>query len=100
MLALALGFLALVFVYVSVYAVDDDTDCSVPASFPEQTNWRYQISPWPPGGDCVYELPNGTEVVRNKPVPWFEWIFLAFCAGVAVLVSWAWGRVRRAARAN
>jgi hypothetical protein len=62
----------------------------------EQTNWRYQISPWPPGSDCVYELPDGTEVVRDKPVPWFEWIFLALCAGVCVVVSWAWGRVRLA----
>ena len=92
MLALAPGFLALIF----VYAVDDDTDCPVPASMPEQTNWRYQISPWPPGGDCVYELPNGIEVVRDKPVPWFEWIFPALCAGGCVLVSWARGRVRLA----
>jgi hypothetical protein len=61
---------------------------------PELTNYDYQVSLWPPGGDCVYELPDGTEVTRDKEVPWFTWGFLGVCAGVAWLLSALWHRIR------
>jgi hypothetical protein len=62
---------------------------------PEGSSIQDKPGLWPPGGTCKYELPNGSTVSRSRGLPWFEWIFLALCAGVAWLISAVWHGLRR-----
>jgi hypothetical protein len=50
---------------------------------------------WPPGGRCVFELPNGSERVDAGPVPWAEWILLAIGALFVLMLSTVWNRLVR-----
>jgi hypothetical protein len=98
--ALALALIALAFVVTWAYGNPYSDDACLDALAPEGSAYHTEAALWPPGGECVTELPGGGERVESGPVPWFEWIFLALCTGAVLTVTWAWGRVRRAARAS
>jgi hypothetical protein len=96
LLALALGVLALVFVFTWVFGQYSDVACvDAFPGVPEGTAIQDKPGVWPPGGKCNYELPNGATVTRDRGLPEFEWIVLAVCAGVAWLFSAGWHRLRR-----
>jgi hypothetical protein len=62
---------------------------------PEGSGYHTEATLWPPGGECVIELPNGGERIEAGPVPWFEWTFIALCAGAVITLAHLWQRVAR-----
>jgi hypothetical protein len=96
LLTVALGVILLAFAGTWVYGEVSDTQCyGSLRAVPEGTAFHEEAGLWPPGGKCVFELPNGRERVEAGPVPWFEWILLALCAGAVMAVAQLWQGVTR-----
>jgi hypothetical protein len=94
--ALALGLIALAFVWTWAYGNPYSDDACLDARVPEESSgYSTEAAIWPPGGECVYETPDGNEHVHQGPVPWFEFTFLALCAAAVLLVAWLWRRLVR-----
>jgi hypothetical protein len=88
--------LALAFAGTWVFGAYSDISCiDAFRDVPEGTAIQDKPGVWPPGGKCGYELPNGNTTTRDRGVPWFEWIVLAVCAGIAWLFSAGYQRLRR-----
>jgi hypothetical protein len=79
------GFLA---AWVGWGVLDADTGClDAYPRLPEGSAVRPEPAVWPPGGQCEYELPDGTHATRSMGVPWFEWTVAAVLGAITVLVA-------------
>ena len=68
------------------------------AAVVEGTSWRWTLTVWPPGGECVYSLPGGeTRTVPMGSVTWW-FALVALGLGVAAWTAWRWPAVPRPAR--
>jgi hypothetical protein len=68
------------------------------AAVVEGTSSRWELALWPPGGECVYSLPNGETLTRAaSSTTWFV-VLVAFGLGVAAWAAPRWPAVSRPAR--
>lgn len=95
-IAIVLSVAGLVFVWIGPGAISEDR-CLYTGK-PDGTAVGMQVSLFPPGTECVYDLPNG-EQERSVYVPWMAGLLIAgVCMGTGVLCRrWAGGRLRRGA---
>ena len=50
-----------------VFGVTGDTACvDLYPNLPEGSAYHEDVTLWPPGIECVYELPNGREETRSR----------------------------------
>jgi hypothetical protein len=94
-IAVALSVLLLAFGGTWVWGGYSDSGCiDAYQDLPEGSSYHQEAALWPPGGSCVYELPSGEVVARGRPVPWWEWFWLALLGAVAGGLGWLVLRTR------
>ena len=91
---LALGLIGLAFIGTWADGSPYSDDACLKARPTERSTFHAEASLWPPGGQCVIELPNRGERGEAGPVPLFEWSLLAVCMAAVLTVAQLWQRLR------